>query len=105
MSDSAPTAGERQAQPIAVARAGRTSARRAVQATRSKPDDNQNAFWSAVDDGHVSLLMAPARSRGEVVEPLDLLRAQFDAVGFDVFFDAGDALGAGDRGDDVDLRE
>src|SRR5712691_1195079 len=61
--------------------------------------------WSAVDDGHVSLLMAFARSRGEVVEPLDLLRAQLDSVGCGVLFDAGDALGAGDRGDVVALRE
>ena len=58
-----------------------------------------------VDDGHVSLLMALARSWSEVVKPLDLLSAQLDTVGCGVLFDAGDALGAGDGGDVVALRE
>src|SRR6266568_1239347 len=58
---------------------------------------------STVDDGHVSLLVALACSRSEVVEPLDLLRAQLDTVGCGVLLDARDALGAGDRGDVVAL--
>jgi hypothetical protein len=45
-----------------------------------------------------------AGRRSEVVEPLDLLRAQLDAVGCRVLLDVGDALGAGDRGDIVALR-
>jgi hypothetical protein len=49
--------------------------------------------------------VALARGRGEVLEPLDLLRAQLDAVGCGVFFDPGGALGAGDRRDVVALRE
>jgi hypothetical protein len=61
--------------------------------------------WSAVDCGHVRLVVALADCRGEVVEPLDLLRAQRDAVGSGVLVDAGDALGAGDRGDVVALCE
>jgi len=60
---------------------------------------------SAVDDGHVALVVALAGGRGEVVELLDLGRAQLDAVGRRVLFDAGDALGAGDRGDVVALRK
>ena len=41
--------------------------------------------WSAVDDGHVPVVMALADRRREVVQPLDLLGAQLDAearVGF-----------------------
>jgi hypothetical protein len=49
--------------------------------------------------------MTLARSRGEVVEPLDLFHAQLDTVGCGVLLDAGDPLGAGDRGDVVALRE
>jgi hypothetical protein len=36
---------------------------------------------SSVDGGHVRLVVAFAGGRGEVVEPLDLLRAQLDVVG------------------------
>ena len=38
-------------------------------------------------------------------EPFDLLGAQLDAVGGGVLLDAGDPLGAGDRGDVVALGE
>jgi hypothetical protein len=41
----------------------------------------------------------------EVVQPFDLLGAQFDAVGGCVLLDASDALRAGNRGDAVALRE
>src|SRR5829696_1189830 len=61
--------------------------------------------WSAVDGGHVRFVVALAGGRGEIVEPFDLLRAELDAVGCRVLFDAGDALGAGDRGDVVALGE
>ena len=61
--------------------------------------------WSAVDDGHLRLFVALAGGRGEVVQPFDLLGAQLDAVGGGVLLDAGNALGAGDRGDVVALRE
>ncbi len=60
---------------------------------------------SAVDDGHVSLFVALACGRGEVVKPFDLFRAQLETVGGCVLFDAGHALGAGDRGDVVALCE
>jgi hypothetical protein len=60
---------------------------------------------SAVDDGHVRLVVALAGGRGEIVEPFDLIRAQLDAVGSRVLFDAGDPFGAGDGGDVVALRE
>ena len=56
---------------------------------------------SAVDCSHVGLVVAFAGGGREVVEPLDLLGAQLDAVGRGVLLDAGDALGAGDRGDVV----
>jgi hypothetical protein len=39
------------------------------------------------------------------VEPLDLLGLQLEVVGGSVLLDAGDALGAGDRGDVVALSE
>jgi len=42
---------------------------------------------------------------GEVVEPFDLRGAQLDAVGGGVLLDAGDPLGAGDRGNVVALCE
>ena len=61
--------------------------------------------WSAVDDGHVPFVVALAGGRREVVQPFDLLGAQLDAVGGGVLLDAGDPLGAGDRGDVVALRE
>src|SRR5712691_4756577 len=57
--------------------------------------------WSAVDGGHVRLVVAFAGGRGEVVEPLDLLRAQLDPVGSRVLLDAGRPLGARDRGNVV----
>ena len=60
---------------------------------------------SAVDDGHVPFVVAFAGGRREVVQPFDLLGAQLDAVGGGVLLDAGDPLGAGDRGDVVALRE
>jgi hypothetical protein len=43
--------------------------------------------------------------RSEVVQPFDLLGAQLEAVGGCVFLDAGNPLGAGNRGDVVALRE
>ena len=49
--------------------------------------------------------MALASGRREVVQPFDLLGAELDAVGGGVLLDAGDPLGAGDRGDVVALRE
>jgi len=62
-------------------------------------------FRLAVDDGHVPRVVAFAGSRGEVVESLDLRGAQLDAVGGGVLLDAGDSLGARNRGDVVALRE
>ena len=59
----------------------------------------------AVDTGHVGLVVALADGRREVVEPVDLIRAQFDAVGGYVLLDAGDSPGAGDRGDVAALGE
>jgi len=56
------------------------------------------AFRSAVDGGHVRLVVALAGGRGEVVQSCDLLRAQLDSVGCRVFLDAGNAFGAGDWG-------
>ena len=49
--------------------------------------------------------MALAGGRREVVQPFDLLGAQLDAVGGRVLLDAGEPLGAGNRGDVVALRE
>ena len=49
--------------------------------------------------------MARAGGGGQIIESLDLLGTQLDAVGCRVLLDAGDALGAGDRGDVVTLRE
>jgi hypothetical protein len=60
---------------------------------------------STVDGGHVRLVVALAGGRREIVEALDLLCAQLDAVGGGVLLDAGDTLGAGDRGDVVALGE
>ena len=58
-----------------------------------------------VGDGHVRLFVTLASGRGEVVESLDLLWAQLDTVGCRVLLDAGDPLGAGDRGNVVALGE
>src|SRR3954470_22141835 len=54
---------------------------------------------SAVDDGHVPLVVALAGGRREVVQPFDLLGAQLHAVSGGILLDAGDPLGAGNRGD------
>ena len=62
-------------------------------------------FWSAVDGGHVPFVVAFAGGGSEVVEPFDLFGAQLDAIGGGVLLDAGDPLGAGDRGDVVALGE
>src|SRR5947199_5029164 len=61
--------------------------------------------WSAFDRRHVPCIVALAGGGREVVQPFDLRGAQLDAVGGRVFLDAGDPLGAGDRGDVVALRE
>jgi hypothetical protein len=61
--------------------------------------------WSAVNGGHVGRVVALAGGRGEIAQPSDLLRTQLDGVGGGVLLDAGDALGAGDRGDVVALGE
>jgi hypothetical protein len=42
---------------------------------------------------------------GEVVELVDLLGGQLDAIGGNVLLDPGDALGAGDGGDVVALGQ
>jgi hypothetical protein len=60
---------------------------------------------SAVDDGHIPFVVALAGGWHEVVQPLDLLGAQLDVIGGRVLLDAGDPLGAGNRGDVVALRE
>src|SRR5205814_2048689 len=51
--------------------------------------------WLAVDGGHVRFIVAFPGSRSEVVQPLDLLGAELDAVGGGVLLDAGDSLCAG----------
>jgi hypothetical protein len=60
---------------------------------------------SAIDDGHVSCVVARAGGQREVIQPFDLLGAQLDAVRGGVLFYAGHPLGAGNRSDDVALRE
>ena len=49
--------------------------------------------------------MAFAGGRGQVAEPFELVAAELDAVGGGVLLDAGDATGAGDRGDVIALGE
>ena len=53
--------------------------------------------WSAVDCGHVRLVVALAGGRREVVEPLDLPRAQLDAVGSGVLCHPGSPPALGCR--------
>jgi hypothetical protein len=59
----------------------------------------------AVDDGHVPFVVAFAGGRSELVQPLDLLGTQLEAVRCCVLLDAGDPLRAGNRGDVIALRE
>jgi hypothetical protein len=66
---------------------------------------NLNGRRSAVDGGHVPFVVALAGGRSEVVQPLDLIGAQLDAIGRSGLLDAGNPLGAGDRGDVAALRE
>jgi len=61
--------------------------------------------WPAVDDGHVPFVVTLAGGRSEVVQPVDLRGAQLEAVGGGVLLDAGDPLGAGNRGDVIALGE
>ena len=60
---------------------------------------------SAVDDSHISFVMALACGRCDVIQPCDLRGAQLDAIGGGVLLDAGNPLGAGNRSDVVALRE
>jgi hypothetical protein len=64
------------------------------------PHDVVSGRWR-----HVRLVVALTGGWREIVEPFDLLRAQLDAVGCRVLLDPGDALGTGDRGDVVALRQ
>ena len=57
------------------------------------------------DDGPVPFVVALTFGRRQVVQPFDLLGAQFHGVGGGVLFDAGNPLGAGNRRDVVALRE
>ena len=61
--------------------------------------------WSAVDDGHVRFVVAPAGGWRQVAEPLELVATELDSVGGGVFLDAGDPPGTGNRGDVVALGE
>ena len=60
---------------------------------------------SAIDDCHVSFVVARAGRRREVVQPFDLLGAQLDAVRGGVLLDTRNPLGARNRSDVVTLRE
>jgi hypothetical protein len=60
---------------------------------------------STVDGGHFRFVMALAGCRGEVVQRLEVLGAELDAVGGGVLPRAGDPPGAGDRGDVLALRQ
>ena len=51
----------------------------------------EQEHWSAVDYGRVPFIGTLAGCRCETVWLVDLLGAELDAVGGDVFFDAGDA--------------
>jgi hypothetical protein len=70
----------------------------------SRGSGDEPPLRSAVDRGHVRFVVALAGGQGEIVQPCDLLRAQLDSVGCRVLLDAGNAFGAGDRGDVVALR-
>ena len=63
------------------------------------------ACGSAVDRGHVRLVVPGAGGRGQGVEPLELVGGEHDGVGGGVLLDAGDAAGAGDGGDVVALGQ
>jgi hypothetical protein len=70
--------------------------------SRSAGDENGE---SAVDGGHVRLVVARAAGGGEVVQPSELVGAELDSVRRRVLLDPGDPLRAGDRGDIVALCE
>jgi hypothetical protein len=72
---------------------GVTARRRRIgAATAAPPHDVVSGRWC-----RDRLFVALAGGRGEIVEPIDLLCAQLDAVGGGVLLDPRDALGAGDR--------
>ncbi len=58
-------------------------------------DDDIHA--SSVDSCHIPFVVTFAGGRREVVQPLDLVGGQLDAVGGGVLLDSGNPLGAGDR--------
>ena len=60
---------------------------------------------SVVDPGHVGLGVPLAGGWGEGVQPRKLSGSELEAVGGRVLLDAGDAPGAGNRGDVVALGE
>src|SRR4051794_25909390 len=55
--------------------------------------------WSAVDRGHVGVVVPLPRGRLEIVQAVDLVGGELDGVGGDVLPDPGHAACAGDRGD------
>src|SRR6476646_2406853 len=79
---------------------GIATARRTGAARIGHPRPLLRAGWlSAVDRGHVGLVVAFPRRGPERVQPLQLVTGEFDAVGRGVFLDPGDPAGAGDGGD------
>jgi hypothetical protein len=57
----------------------------------SPPQQHERAVrkaWSAVDGGHVRFVLALARGRRQLVQPVELVVAQLDAVGSGVLLDA-----------------
>ena len=59
----------------------------------------------AVDGGHAFLAVSLAGGGREVIQAVELIVAEHDAVGGSVLLDAGDAPGTGDRRDVVALGE
>jgi hypothetical protein len=64
-----------------------------------------SAEASAVDGGHVRFVVAFAGGWRQVAQPVELVVAELDGVCGGVLLDAGDAPGAGDRGDVVAAAE
>lgn len=60
---------------------------------------------SAFDSGHVRLIVSVANGRREVVQPVDLQRAEFNSVGGCVLLDARNPPGSGDRSNVVPLSQ
>jgi len=56
-------------------------------------------MWSVIDSGHEELLVSVASGRCQIVQPIDLLRAEYKPVSGSMFFHTRYPASTGNGGD------